>query len=183
MIKIEKKSRIDEKGKKRIIIAIVIAILMEVFICNYPALRSLLIGKSKEINDYKVDDNSIIISNINERVTSINLKYKENLTDKVTYELKYTAEENSDLFSLKPKVILENQRQYINFDTHSKCKTIQLDLLTESDFSVENIQINRPNFNISVYRIIIFFVIAIFIIKVYIKNMIKILNHKIMYLY
>lgn len=166
MIKIEKKLNIDEKGKKRIIIAIIISILIEVFICNYPAFRSLLIGKSKEINNYKVDDSSIIISNINERVTSINIEYKEKLTDKVTYELKYTAEENSDLFSLKPKVVLENQKQYINLDTHSSCKTIQLDLLTESDFSVENIFINKPNFNINVYRIIIFFVIAIFIIKV-----------------
>jgi len=173
LIEIEKKSRIDANGKKRIIIALIIAILIEIFICNYPAFRSVLLGKSKEIENYKIEQNQILISEIDERVTSINIKYKEKLTDKVTYELKYTAEENSDLFSLKPKVMLENQKHYINFDTHSKCKTIELNLLTESEFSVENIFINNPNFNINVYRIAIFFIIVIFIIKVKDKSIYK----------
>lgn len=173
LIEIEKKSRIDANGKKRIIIALIIAILIEIFICNYPAFRSVLLGKSKEIENYKIEQNQILISEIDERVTSINIKYKEKLTDKVTYELKYTAEENSDLFSLKPKVMLENQKHYINFDTHSKCKTIELNLLTESEFSVENIFINKPNFNINVYRIAIFFIIVIFIIKVKDKSIYK----------
>jgi len=132
LIKIENKLRIDEKGRKRILLAIIISILIEIFICNYPAFRSLLIGGYKKIDNYIIEENSIIISDINERVTSININYNRTLIDKITYSVKYTAEENSDVFVLNPKVILENQKQYINLDTHSKCKDIQIDLLTNS---------------------------------------------------
>ncbi len=63
-------------------------------------------------------------------------------------------------------MILENQKQYINLDTHSKCKDIQIDLLTNSEISVENITINKSNFNISVVRLFILFIILILIIKI-----------------
>ena len=166
LIKIENKLRIDEKGRKRILLAIIISILIEIFICNYPAFRSLLIGGYKKIDNYIIEENSIIISDINERVTSININYNRTLIDKITYSVKYTAEENSDVFVLNPKVILENQKQYINLDTHSKCKDIQIDLLTNSEISVENITINKSNFNISVVRLFILFIILILIIKI-----------------
>lgn len=121
-----------------------------------------MIGNNNLKVDYKKNENTIIISNINTRVTSVNINYTNNLTDKITYKLKYVATENSDLISLNPKIILENEKQYINFDTHSDCKSIQIDLETESYLEIDNIIINHVNFNINMYRVLLIFIIISF---------------------
>lgn len=143
-----------------------ITIIVEVFFCNFPAFRTLLLGNTNIKSSYTLDEKTIIISNINTRVTSISINYKNELIDKITYNLQYVAEENSDLISLNPKVILENQKQYINFDTHSKCETIQINLQTENDIEIDNIILNHPNFKINICRIILIFCLVIFIIKI-----------------
>jgi hypothetical protein len=139
---------------------------IEIFICNYSAFRTIIVGNNNIETNYTLEDNTILISNINSRVTSILIKYKNELTDKITYELIYNAEDNSALISINPKVILENQKQYINFDTHSVCKSIQLNIKTNSDLEIEKIILNHPNFNINIYRIIIIFIAVIFIAKI-----------------
>ncbi len=169
-----KKINFNSNKIRRIITAIVIAILIEIFICNYPALRTIFIGNRDIYKEFKFEDNTITISDINTRVTSVKINYKNKLEDKITYNLKYTAEENSDLISLKPKVILQNSSQYINFDTHSNCKTIQINLETENKIDIENIILNHINFEINILRIFIIFLIIIFILCIKEKNLYKV---------
>lgn len=152
--------------KKLLIISILIALFIEIFICNYGFFRTILVGNTNINCSYSITDNKITISNINSRVTSIRFNYNNKLTDKITYELHYTAEENSYYFSINPKIILPNSKQYINFDTHSNCKTIDIDLLTESDLEINSIIINHPNMNISLIRIILLFFVSLLLLKV-----------------
>lgn len=151
---------------KIVIISILIAIFIEIFVCNFPMFRTLF-ANSKNINaNYSIFENKVVISNINERITNINFYYKNELTDKITYKVKYLAEENSDLISLRDKVILQNQKQYINLDTHSKCKNLEIEIITDSDLELENIILNHVNFNFSIIRVLLLFIIIVFFIKV-----------------
>lgn len=166
-----KKINFNSNKIRRIITAIIIAILIEIFVCNYPALRTIFIGNRDIQKEFKFKDNTITISDINTRITSVKINYKNKLEDKITYNLKYTAEENSDLIKLKPKVILPNSSQYINFDTHSNCKTIQISLETENKIDIENVILNHINFKINILRIFIIFLIIIFILCIKEKNL------------
>ena len=116
--------------------------------------------------EFKLEDSTIMISNINERITSINIYYENDLVDKITYNVKYMAEDTSDVISLREKIILKDDEHYIHFDTHIPCKTIQIDLLTETGFKIEKIILNHVNFNLNIYRIFFIFVVTIFFIKV-----------------
>ena len=116
--------------------------------------------------EFKLEDSTIMISNINERITSINIYYENDLVDKITYNVKYMAEDTSDVISLREKIILKDDEHYIHFDTHIPCKTIQIDLFTETGFEIEKIVLNHVNFNINIYRIFFIFVATIFFIKV-----------------
>lgn len=147
------------------IISIIVAILLEVFVCNFGFFRTLLVGNTNLPKKYSIDENKVKISNINTRVTSIYFEYNKELSDKITYNLSYQAEGNSDVIELNPKVILRNNKQYINFDTHSECKEIEVSFLTENDLEIENIVLNHPNFNFSIFRILILFIISVFILK------------------
>lgn len=151
---------------KIILFSIIIAILIEVFVCNYPAFRTIILGNNNIQKEFKIKDNTIIISDINKRVTSVKINFNNKLNDKITYRLKYTSEENSDLIELKPKVILKNSSQYINFDTHSNCKTIQINIETENEIDIEKIVLNHINFKINLLRIFIIFLIIVFVLKV-----------------
>ena len=133
------------------IISIIVAILLEIFVCNFGFFRTLLVGNTNLPKKYSIDENKVKISNINTRVTSIYFEYNKELSDKITYNLSYQAEGNSDVIELNPKVILRNNKQYINFDTHSKCKEIEVSFLTESNLEIKNIFINHPNFNFSIF--------------------------------
>ena len=147
------------------IISIIVAILLEIFVCNFGFFRTLLVGNTNLPKKYSIDENKVKISNINTRVTSIYFEYNKELSDKITYNLSYQAEGNSDVIELNPKVILRNNKQYINFDTHSECKEIEVSFLTENDLEIENIVLNHPNFNFSIFRILILFIISVFILK------------------
>ena len=154
------------KKYKVLFISIFIALLIEIFIFNFSYFRTLLNGNINCIKDYKInEDNSITISNINERVTSIYFDYYNKLTDKVTYNINYTSEENSFVSSLNQKVILPNENQFVNFDTHSKCKEINIKILTDSQLKIKNIILNYPNFNMNFWRVLILIVFFIFLQK------------------
>lgn len=158
---------------KVIIISLLIAIFIEIFICNYPMFRTLFVS-SKNINaSYSIAENKIKITNINERITNINFYYKNNPKDKITYKVKYLAEENSDIISLRDKVILQNQKQYINLDTHSKCKNIEVEIITNSEIEINKIVLNHANFNFSIIRIFILFILVAFFIVVKNKSIYK----------
>jgi len=177
VIKIKKveldKLKISNIKIKRILLAVIISLLIEIFICNFPAFRTMFTNKNIE-KDFVLDEKTIIISNIDERITSININYKNELTDKVTYKIKYVAEDTSDTVWLRDKVVLENQKQYVHFDTHAKCKTLQIDLETWSEIHIENIVLNHVNFNINIYRIFMCFLVNIFIIKIKDKSLFKV---------
>lgn len=159
-------NKLKKPKTKIIIISILIAIFIEIFVCNFPMFRTLF-ASSKDINaNYSIFENKVIISNIDERVTNINFYFKEELTDKITYKVKYLAEENSDLILLRDKVILENQKQYINLDTHSKCKNLEIELITNSEPEIESIVLNHVNFNFNIIRVFILFITVVFFIKV-----------------
>ncbi len=162
------------KKYKTIFISILITLFIEIFICNYGFFRTLLIGNVNLEKEYKIEDNSIIIDDIDARVTSINFEYNNKLTDKVTYTVYYTSEENSSIIEINGKLILENGKHYINFDTHSKCQNIQVKYLTESDLQFKRILLNHPNINISLIRILIIFSITFFGMLVKNKKIYKI---------
>lgn len=153
------------KKYKIVIFSILIALLIEIFICNYGFFRTLLLGNWNRQPEYKIEDDILIISNINFRVTSINFEYKNELIDKVTYLPYYTFEGSSDKVAINPKIILKDSKQYINLDTHTKCETIEIARLTESNLEIESIILNHPNLNIKFLRIAIIFLVVIFILK------------------
>ena len=154
------------KKYRVILISIIIALFIEIFVCNYGFFRTLINGNINLEKEYKNEDNSIIIENINDRVTSINFEYDNKLTDKVTYTLYYTSEENSSTTQLNSKLILKNGKHYINFDTHSICKSIQVKYLTETDLQFSKVILNKPNMNISIIRMLIIFISSVFVILV-----------------
>lgn len=162
------------KKYKVVLISILITLLIEIFICNYGFFRTLFVGNMNIDSKFTINEKSVTISNIDSRITSIAFKYNNDLTDKITYSLSYTAEENSDKIDINPKVILANGKHYINFDTHSKCKNIQVNFLTESDLQINSIILNHPNINISLIRIIFIFIVITFFIKVKNKEIYKI---------
>lgn len=162
---------------KTIIIAILISFFIEIFICNFPAFRTLFQEKKNIDAKYELDGNSIVISDVNEKITSININYAEDLTDKITYKVTYEAEENSDIISLRDKVLLGNQKQYIHLDTHSKCKNIKIELFSETKIVLENVKLNCVNFNISIVRLFIVFLVSVFVLKV-LKNDVYELEYK-----
>lgn len=143
----------------------IISLLIEIFICNFPAFRTMFTNRNLE-KEFKVDESTVMISNINERITSINFYYQSELTDKVTYKVKYMAEDTSDVVTLREKVVLAKEKQYIHFDTHTNCKTLQIDILTENKLDFEKIVLNQVNFRIDIYRLFFIFASAVFFIKV-----------------
>lgn len=154
------------KKNKILIFSILIALFIEIFIFNYGFFRTLLIGNLNVHPTYKMEDNTLKISNINFRVTSINFEYEEELIDKVTYIPYYTFKGSSDKVEINPKIILKDNRQYINLDTHTECETIEISFLTESKLEFKNIILNHPNININVFRTILIFFITFCIMKI-----------------
>ena len=76
--KIIEKIKLNKEKIIRVLIAIAISLLIEIFICNFPAFRTMFTNKNLQ-KEFKVDGSSVIISNINERITSINLYYEPNV--------------------------------------------------------------------------------------------------------
>lgn len=150
------------KKYKIIFLSIIITLFIEIFICNYGYFRTIFTGNNDLRKEYRIENDSIVIDNVDVRVTNITFIYSNELTDKVTYNLSYTSEENSNTIQINSKLILEKGKHYINFDTHSNCKQIKVRLLTESDLQFKTILINHPNINISLIRMIIIFSFAIF---------------------
>ena len=159
---------------KIVLISIVVAILVEICICNYPAIRTILSGEKEKKVEFTLKNYAIEIEDINSRVTSLQINYKNELTDKITYKTSYKSIENSAEFNLRDKVILKDGKHYINFDTHAKCLSIRIDLMTESDIVIKNIVINKPCFNISIWRIIVLYCIVLIIQKIVNKEAYKI---------
>lgn len=117
--------------------------------------------------NFKIDGSTVIISNINERVTSINFNYSQKkLEDKVTYKIQYMAEDTNDVINLREKVLLPSDDQYVHFDTHTACKTIQVDILTENKLEFSSIILNKINFKINIYRLFFIFAFVIFTVKI-----------------
>lgn len=153
------------KKYKIILISILISLCIEIFICNYGFFRTLMVGNLNIEPEYTVEDNTIIISKIDSRVTSINFEYKKPLIDKVTYLPRYNYIGSSGQIELNPKIILKNDKQYINFDTHTICESMTIERITESDLELTKIVLNHPNMNINLVRILIIFIVTAFIIK------------------
>lgn len=155
------------KSHKVILISIFVTFFIEIFICNYGFFRTAFLKNKDLVKNYEILENSngVIIKNIDTRVTSINFKYKKPLTDKVTYTLRYTSSENSNKTEINPKIILANSPQYIHFDTHSNCQTIEIEFLTNSNLMIDEIILNHPNINVSFIRLIIIFSFVFFIVN------------------
>ena len=166
------KIKVDKEKIIRVFIAIIISLLIEIFICNFPAFRTMM-TTNNIIKETNINNNNIIISDINERITSINFNYKNELVDKITYKVKYIAEDTSDVVDLREKVILAEDEQYVHLDTHANCSTIEIELLTENKLELENIILNKVNFKLNIYRIFLIFFAVIFCVKVKDKSIFK----------
>lgn len=153
------------KKNKVVIVAILITWCIEIFLCNAGFFRTLFSSHKNLKPDYEVDGSMIYVTNIDTEVTSINFKYSKPLTDKVTYEMSYLPEGTSKEIVIKPKIILPEDEQYINFNTGDKCKGIIINRLTETDLSLDSVILNHPNMNISLVRMLIIFIIICFVSK------------------
>lgn len=152
---------------KKIITSLVIALLIEVFVCNFPAFRTLFVGNFQQV-EFGYEEiigeegrYKIVISDIGVRVTSINIEYDELNDETLRYSLVYKVADNNMEVALKDKIILKDGKHYINFDSQSECEKIFLIIETKiqysKDYKIKNITINKPNFNINFFRIIILF--------------------------
>lgn len=186
MVKIESKEKIEElkaelpniklmikEKAKKYAILFLIALLVEIILFNYPAIRTLIVGNRNINADFTIDENKIQVNNLNVRATSFTINYKDELTDKVTYSVNFVAEDNSAEIILREKVILPQNKQCVNFDTHAKANKINIELFTNSEINVESIIINSCNFDLSIYRIFIIFFVAIFIYNLINKSLYK----------
>ena len=108
----------------------------------------------------------IYVPNIDVKVTSINFEYSKPLTDKVTYSLSYHPEGTSKEIEINPKIILPDDKQYINFNTGTNCKGIIIDRLTETDLSLDSVILNHPNMDINITRMFLIFLVVVFVIQV-----------------
>ena len=68
---------IDKKSLKKVLFCLILAILIEVFICNYPAFRTIIHGNYNQSVSFQNDNNTILIEDFGIRVTSIKIKYKK----------------------------------------------------------------------------------------------------------
>lgn len=151
---------------KLVYISIILTILIEIFICNYPYFRTLLNDNKNIKTKYIYTNSEINIYNIDNRITSINFLYNNNLTDKITYSILYISEESSNIVELEPKVLLPKDNHYIHLDTRTKCQDIKIKLETNSNLEIKDIILNKPNLNINTLRMIIIFIALIFILKI-----------------
>lgn len=154
------------RKNKIILVSILITLFVEIFLCNYGFFRTLFSGNRNLKPKFEVDGSLIYVTDIDVKVTSINFKYKEPLIDKVTYNLEYFPEGTSKALQIRPKIILPQNEQYINFNTGVNCKGIMIDRLTETDLQIEEIILNHPNINISLIRMFLVFIVVIFILEV-----------------
>lgn len=154
------------RKNKIILVSILITLFIEIFLCNYGFFRTLFSGNRNLKPKFEVDGSLIYVTDIDVKVTSINFKYKEPLIDKVTYNLEYFPEGTSKALQIRPKIILPQNEQYINFNTGVNCKGIMIDRLTETDLQIEEIILNHPNINISLIRMLLIFIAVIFILEV-----------------
>lgn len=154
------------RKNKIILVSILITLFVEIFLCNYGFFRTLFSGNRNLKPKFEVDGSLIYVTDIDVKVTSINFKYKEPLIDKVTYNLEYFPEGTSKALQIRPKIILPQNEQYINFNTGVNCKGIMIDRLTETDLQIEEIILNHPNINISLIRMLLIFIAVIFILEV-----------------
>ena len=157
-----------------IIKALVISLIIELLLCNFPFWRTLLLGNKKSINNYIVSENSILITDINIRLTNIYFTYNNQLSDKITYTIYYTTEENSDKIQINPKIILKDDKHFINFDTHSLCKNLEIFFLTETDTNINQIFLNYPILDFDILRTFILFIIFSFFFKCKETNFLKV---------
>ena len=162
--------KIDKMSAKKVIFGLIISILIEVFICNFPAFRTIIHGNNNKNVNFENEGNVLIIDDVGIRVTSINFKYKNKLSDKITYNVKYIAEGNSDTISLNSKILLPKQKQYIQLDTQSKCKIIEIELITENEVQIDEISLNSINFNFNALRLVIIYVLISIIELINISN-------------
>lgn len=154
------------RKNKIILVSILITLFVEIFLCNYGFFRTLFSGNRNLKPKFEVDGSLIYVTDIDVKVSSINFKYKEPLIDKVTYNLEYFPEGTSKALQIRPKIILPQNEQYINFNTGVNCKGIMIDRLTETDLQIEEIILNHPNINISLIRMFLIFIVVIFILEV-----------------
>ena len=155
---------------KKILKMFIIAILIEIFICNFSAFRTILLGNNNKKVNYTYEDNKIKIYNIDVRATSLYIVYKSYMPSITSYSLRYVSEENDIDMYLDSKTIKKDNYHFINFDTHSKCEEIEIDINSEYISDIKEILINHPNFNINLFRILILFGIIFLISKLKDKN-------------
>lgn len=164
------KNKKHAKICKKMLKILIIVAFIEIFICNFPAFRTILLGSINIKPDYTYEENKIKISNIGVRATSIYIVYEPYLPGITTYQLRYVAEENAIDMYLDAKTIEKENYHYINFDTHSKCKEIEIDVKSDYDVNIKEILVNHPNFNINIFRIFILYGICFCIFTLRDKN-------------
>lgn len=177
---------------KIIITSIIIAISIELFICNAQELCALF-ADNKNIEPefsislykigysdlYKENENTIEsgvsvinIENLNTEVYNLRIYYKENYNVPLKYtpSIKVYGHSNSSLNFDSKEMVASKNNTYINFRSEDIVESLELSIL-HTDYQtleIEKIVINSTKLNIKLLRIILLFITSMFIL--YIKD-------------
>ncbi len=155
------------KKYKVVWIALVFSLVVEILVCNYGFFRTLMVENKQEV-EYTVTEkaNQIKIDNIDQRVTSIRFYYQKPLSRYITYEVTIVTEDRNEPITLNTKTISPKDKQGIQLDTRSKCKSMEVTIAGEGISSLGKVQINQPIFRLNSLRVILLFLGAIIFLKI-----------------
>ena len=170
----------------RIFIFIIISIIIELLIFNYGAIRSFINGTERYV-EYQLDisyennkNNYILtINNLDEILTSINIKYKNDYKEIIKYETYFISEDDTNYKKIKDKYMLANKNNtYIQLDTHTNAKEVKIFFQSEKQLEIDSVIINHANLNFSIIRLLILFAIINLIYYIKTKKIYKIEYNK-----
>lgn len=165
-----------------IFVIMVIAMGMEIFFFNYAGIRTFFKKNREVVVDYQIYDfvgneydhlNSqakvISIPNINFPVSSITFYYQESPIYTLLYKVSYSSISSRYTTNyLADKVMTTEEKNYINFDTTSDCKNMNVTILTneEIDLAIDKIVLNEVHIHFSIVRVLFIFFFLFFLKEV-----------------
>lgn len=180
------------KNIKKIIISVIIAILIEIFICNAQELCTFFLEEKDVPVEYSVTTansesvvvlhdsstsqkikkgtSNIIIKNIDYEVCNIRIYYKNHYNVNVKYEpfIKPYGNTETEIAYSKKIMPANKDNTYINLRTEGNGNQIRISVSNDNAeyLEIDKIIVNSTKLNIKFERIIVFFLLALLMIYI-----------------